>query len=163
MANRRQFIQSGLALSAIALPGLLPVFPGVPAGGRDRSRSALRIERFVFDNRFPEAVEAARHAASQGIRVAETSGDMTDLWYDDLDRRWKEAPMRLAGMTTWHGLFVLETLAADRRMRVVYRSEQKVPRNVLRDGGVAHVLAWPRRETLYSWIIAPRSPARAMV
>ncbi len=31
---------------------------------------------------------------------------------------------RLAGMTTAQGLFVLETLAADHRMRVVYRGEQ---------------------------------------
>lgn len=47
--------------------------------------------------------------------------------------------MALAGITTKQGLFVLETLAADYRMRVVYRGEHSVPRA----GRVAHSLAGP--------------------
>jgi hypothetical protein len=47
--------------------------------------------------------------------------------------------MALAGITTRHGLFVLETLAADHGMRVVYRGEHSAPR----DGCAAQVLAGP--------------------
>jgi hypothetical protein len=47
--------------------------------------------------------------------------------------------MALAGMTTRGGLFVLETLAADRQMRVVYRGEHAVPQ----DGVVRHRLSGP--------------------
>src|SRR5690606_26461072 len=127
-------------------------------------------------------------------------GDLTALWYDDLDLAWKRGPMTLAGVTTGHGLFVLETLAADRGMRVVYRGRHDAPVG----GRIAHVLSGPsatleriepspasvwwalgdaltrytpsralanreyvtphvgapgRIEPLYSWIIAPRSPA----
>ena len=137
MASRRQFIQSGLALSAVSLTGI-PAFalragePHVPS---------LRIERFVFDARFAAAVELARHAARHGMPLAETSGDLTDLWYNDFDLRWKQAPMALAGMTTRGGLFVLETLAADHRMLVVYRGTHESSQ----DGGVRHVLSGPAR------------------
>ena len=71
--------------------------------------------------------------------LAETSGDLTDLWYNDFDLRWKQAPMALAGMTTRGGLFVLETLAADHRMLVVYRGTHEASQ----DGGVRHVLSGP--------------------
>ena len=49
--------------------------------------------------------------------------------------------MALAGMTTRGGLFVLETLAADHRMLVVYRGTHEASRN----GGVRHVLSGPAR------------------
>ena len=200
MANRRQFIQSGFALSALSLTGI----PAVSARTVASELPSLRLERFVFDSRFAPAVELARHAAHDGIPLAEMSGDLMDLWYDELDLRWKKGPMALAGMTTRGGLFVLETLAADHRMRVVYRGEHAVSQ----DGAVEHILSGPapliaraipnpdtsfweslgramtrgpsdrrpvselnlrtaavsapaRDEPLFSWIIAPRSPAAA--
>jgi hypothetical protein len=93
----------------------------------------------VFDGRFTEATQIAQYAAREGIALAETSGDLTDLWYDHLDLRWKKSPTALAGMTTQRGLFVLETLAADRGMKVVYRGRHGVARN----GSVAHSLVGP--------------------
>jgi hypothetical protein len=135
MTNRRQFIQSSLAVSATSWFAASAL--SAPVGAAEAP--ALRLDRFVVDTRFAEAVETALHAAHQGIRIAETSGDVTNLWYDDLDLRWKKAPMALAGMTTRSALFVLETLAADHRMRVVYRGEHGVPQG----GRVVHVLAGP--------------------
>jgi hypothetical protein len=135
MTNRRRFIQSGLAVSATSWIAASAFSAPVGAAGTP----AVRLDRFVVDTRFAEAVETALHAAYQEIRLAETSGDLTDLWYDDLDLQWKKAPMALAGMTTQSALFVLETLAADRRMRVVYRGEHGVPQG----GRVAHVLTGP--------------------
>ena len=136
VASRRQFIQSGLALSAVSLTGI-PAF--APRAG-ETDVASLRIERFVVDTRFAAAVELARHAARHGIPLAETSGDLTDLWYHDFDLRWKRAPMVLAGMTTRGGLFVLETLAADHRMLVVYRGTHEASQD-----GVRHGLSGPAR------------------
>jgi hypothetical protein len=136
VASRRQFIQSGLALSAVSLTTRISA---LSLQADDTAVATLRLERFVFDNRFAAAVELAQHVEHHGVAVAETSGDLTDLWYHELDLRWKKAPMALAGVTTRGGLFVLETLAADHRMHVVYRGAHAVPQN----GRVAHVLSGP--------------------
>lgn len=135
MTSRRRFIQSGIAVSAIASP-VLSVLPSI---ARATGVAALRLDCFVFDNRFAEAVELARHAAHLGIPLAETSGDLTDLWYDRLDLQWKDAPAALAGITTRRGLFVLETLAADHGMRVAYRGEHGVAQGAY----IAHRLFGP--------------------
>ena len=77
--------------------------------------------------------------------MAAFDGDLTRLWYERLDLSWKRAPMTLGGVTTAGGLFVLETLAADRGMRVIERVE--LPRTGAGD------------EPLHSWLIAPRARA----
>lgn len=135
VTNRRQFVQSSLALSAaiLAIPSIVSARP------RASADTTLELERFVYDDRYPEAIETARHLAQRGIPVASTSGDMTQLWYHDFDLRWKRAPMALAGMTAKSGLFVLETLAADRGMRVVYRGEHTLATS----GRVTHRLSGP--------------------
>lgn len=126
LIGRRQFIRSGLALAA-GLPAVAasaaPWVSGAPAVRR------LRPERFVFDTRFDEAVAAARAAAAIGARTVGIEADLTRLWYDDLDLEWKRAPMTIAGVTTPQALFILETLAADRRMRVIYRGEHGLDPN----------------------------------
>jgi hypothetical protein len=139
MANRRQFIQSGLALSALSYPRL----SAWAATQESRRAPVLRLERFVFDSRFVEAAESAHHAGHHGVRLAELSGDLMDLWYRDLDLSWKSAPMALAGVTAQAELFVLETFAADHRMRVVYRGEHAAPRA----GRVVHRLTGPASVT----------------
>ena len=117
MPNRRRFLQSGLALPAFGpLAGLSLSGPASAQG-----RPTLTLDRFVFDNRFPEAVELARFVAREGVPLAETDGDMTELWCGHLAPQWRRRPLPLAGMTTSNGLFVLSTLAADHRMRVIYR------------------------------------------
>ena len=139
--DRRNLLKSGAAISAAA------IVPGLSAGAL--SKSGLSIERFVFDSRFPGTLEAARSAAAQQIRLSEVSGDMTSLWYDDLNLRWKKQPMTLAGVTGEDALFVLATLAPEYRMRVVHQAEV----------GVAALKIQGRVESLplYSWIIAPVS------
>jgi hypothetical protein len=140
MASRRQVLVSGAALSGVAL---LPL----PAHGAVSELLAPGIELFVFDTRFDDAVALAQLAAEQGIPLAETSGDLMDLWYDNLDLRWKEAPMLLSGVTTAKTLFVLETL------RVVQRKGQG-------QGELTDTQLVPIGDTqLVSWIIAPRGLA----
>ncbi|MEO6339233.1 MAG: hypothetical protein ABIO39_04255 [Caulobacteraceae bacterium] len=124
MVHRRGFIQAGLALGAL------------PQVGRAADR--LQLHGFVFDARFPEAAQVA--AAVRGAPRWATAGDMMPLWYERLDLQWKRQPLPLAGVTTADALFVLETLAADRQMRVVYRGVHGAPR----DGWIAHELNGPR-------------------
>ncbi len=126
MVHRRGFIQSGLAIGGAAL---------LPQAAR--AAAPLQIHGFVFDARFAEAGEIAG-AACLAPRWA-TSGDMMPLWYERLDLQWKEKPLPLAGVTTADALFVMETLAADYRMRVVYRGLHSAPR----DGVVRHELSGP--------------------
>jgi hypothetical protein len=132
VTTRRQFIHTSLALAA--LPSA--AFAATPAATK---APALSLERFVFDSRFAAAAEVARHVADRGVRLSAIAGDLTDLWYHELDLRWRRAPEPLAGLTTRHGLFVLETLAADHRMRVAYRGEHRAAA----DGCVGHTLAGP--------------------
>jgi hypothetical protein len=133
VTSRRQFLQSSIAVSGALC--------GAPLTARAAGSEAprLRLELFVLDRRFPESVAAAKHAAERGVALAATEGDLTSLWYHDLDLRWQAAPMTLAGVTTRGALFVLETFAADRGMRVLYRGEHALARA----GAVVHTFAGP--------------------
>jgi hypothetical protein len=158
-------LQSSFAASA-AFAGALPalssaaecVVPELGRTGEVRGFSALRLERFVYDERFAEAAAAARCAAAHGVALAAVTADVTSLWYHDLDLRWRRAPMTLGGVTTRGALFVLETLAADRGMRVLYRGEHGLGPH----GDVAHALAGPesavaesaRRASAETWPLA---------
>jgi hypothetical protein len=135
MASRREFLQAGLAAS------LLPVV----AAASEASNPPLPYYKVIFDERFPASVAygeewTARGAAAHGIR-----GDITDLWFHDLDHQWKKRPVAIAGLTAHGPLFCLERLAWDHGMRVVSRVEQSAHDQ---DG-----------EPLISWSIAPKEPA----
>jgi len=132
VTTRRQFIETSVVLAA--WPSAAFVATRAVA-----STPTLSLERFVFDSRFAAAAEVAKHVADRGVPLSAIAGDVTDLWYHELDLRWKRAPQPLAGITTRPGLFVLETLAADHRMRVVYRGLHRAAV----DGRVSHVLAGP--------------------
>ena len=132
MTNRRQFIHSSFALTVAGSS----VFSIV---GAQSATPPMRFTHFVFDKHFPAATAVARDVARTGTGLAETDGDMTALWYDELDLAWRKSPMPLAGVTTHQALFVLETLAADHRMRVIYRGAHAVSD----DGAVSHRFSGP--------------------
>ena len=138
MINRRQVLK-GVAAASAAATGVL----SLRASAAAFRESSPPVELFVFDRRFADARAAAARRAASGVEAAGFSGDLTQLWYDRLDLRWRRAPMTLAGVTTAGGLFVLETLAADRGMRVIERTELPA------DSAAG--------EPLVSWTIAPRA------
>lgn len=143
MTNRREFIKTGLALSGATL------LPAAPSQLAAAELLIPGLECFVFDKRFEAATAMAQLAAQQGIQLAEIEGDLMPLWYDHLDLRWQQEPMTLAGITTEKALFVLETLAADRGMAVVYReAHDQLPEATQ---------ATLSDTALVSWIIAPRA------
>src|SRR5690606_39441316 len=73
MPNRRDFMRSSLALSALSLPPVAGVAAQASATG---AAPALPLERFVVDERLPGAVMLGRAAARLGIEVTRTSGDL---------------------------------------------------------------------------------------
>ncbi len=96
----------------------------------------------IFDERFPASVAFGEEWKARGAAVHAIRGDITDLWFHDLDLQWKKRPVAIAGLTAHGPLFCLERLAWDRGMRVVSRVEQPS--------------CDPDGEPLTSWVIAPK-------
>ena len=135
MPTRRSVLQSGIAIpSAVSIGAAL----GLSADSRAESAHLL-LERFVFDVRFAEADSISKTIGEQGVPLSPIADDLMDLWYDELDPLWREAPYALAGVTLPEALFALETLALDRQMRVVYRGRHEP----VEDGRMAHALSGP--------------------
>ena len=148
MTNRRQFIKCGLSFTALPLTGLslLNMAVATPEG------HSFKLESFVSDLRFGESIATATSLKAQGVPIAEISGDLTDLWIKQYSRQWKQKPMSLAGVTGKDALFVLETLAPDYGMRLIYRTE--IPQEEI--SSVQEGLE------LISWIIVPKQIAEEL-
>jgi hypothetical protein len=80
--------------------------------------------------------------AANGIAVASFEGDLLPLWTSRLRPLWQQQPMTLAGLTTRSDLFVLETLAADHRMKLLHSKP---------------VSQQQGSDALYQWVIVPRA------
>lgn len=72
----------------------------------------------VFDERFEEARAFAAQATARATPTMAIRGDVTNLFFNDLDLRWKLGPVWLIGFTTSASLFCLHLLARDRGMRL---------------------------------------------
>ncbi len=100
------------------------------------------LYKVIFDERFPASVAFGEVWSSRGAPVHAIRGDITDLWFQDLDPHWKKQPVAIAGLTAHGPLFCLEQLAWNHGMRVAFRIEQP---SFDVDG-----------EPLISWVIAPK-------
>lgn len=136
MLNRRVFLEAGLAASA--LPLLARAGP-IAAVDAPVPQPPLSLYRTIADERFQAGRGFATVAARSGAVVLGTSGDITDLWYEDLAPRWREQPAAIAGLTAADALFCLERLAWDAGLRVVYLGEHRE----LTDGSLRHRLWGP--------------------
>jgi len=137
MNSRREFLQAGLAASLIPVVG----------SASEASHAPLPYYKVIVDERFPASVAYGEELKARGAAVHAIRGDITDLWYHDLDLRWKQqGPAAIAGLTAHGPLFCLERLAWDHGMRVVSRIEQAARDH---DG-----------EPLISWVIAPKNRAQ---
>jgi len=169
MADRRTFLKIGAAAS------LAPV----AAGGAGLAGAAAAPRRVVtdavFDERFETCRAVAERLAAEGVRLQAIRGDVTELWLKRLDATWRHPAGALAGVTDANALFVLERLAWDRRLRVVYRAEAPAPAEAiaawsasvskaLLKGGAWSVSAAPEPvhssfggadASLQAWVIAP--------
>jgi hypothetical protein len=123
MASRRTFLKLGVA-------GALGASFAAPYG-RPVDAAAASVYKFIYDERFPEAVAVARGlGARTKVGIHAIRGDVTWLWYHDLYHQWGPAKAGhdadqhlLAGITTPESLFCLEMLARDAGLRVAERYE----------------------------------------
>ena len=84
MRNRREFLQISLASSA------LPLIAG-------EQRERVRVHGVVVEMSSPLALAFRAAAVELGLEAHGIHDDITDLWYNILDRSWKSAPAALAG------------------------------------------------------------------
>ncbi len=97
------------------------------------------LYKVVADTRFADSRAFAAEAARAGQRIAWTEGDVTKLWYDELDLLWRGDKAALAGLTDHAAFFCLERLALDRGLRTAFKAEhRRTP-----SGAVAHAVAGP--------------------
>ena len=114
MTNRREFLQTAAALSAAPLAGRAAF-----ADGRER----VMLDAVIFDSRHAEARDFGTRASFLGAPLRAIEGDVTDLWQNELLSLWREAPAAIAGLTERPALFLLERLAWDHGLRVVFEAE----------------------------------------
>jgi hypothetical protein len=101
---------------------------------------SIAIHKAIFDDRYAESQVFAETLGRFSVPLcAIENGDITKLWYDELDLLWREKPIAIAGSTQFGPMFALERLATERGMRVALRVEHQVRA----DGTVAHVLTGP--------------------
>ena len=147
MINRREFLQAATALSALPV-----VYRNTTAADCE----ILTLAAVIFDSRHTQACDFAARAALLGAPVRRIEADITGIWQDELHKRWLSAPAAIAGLTERPALFLLERLAWDHGLRVVFEAEHVTDgqgvaaHKVMRtgDAGLARELAaagldWP--------------------
>ena len=112
--TRRKFLESAAVVSAA------PLAPKVVfADGTERA-AHLGV---IYDSRFREARIFGLRAEQWGAPVRSIEADITDLWQNELHGRWQSTPVALGGLTERSALFMLEQLAWEYGLRVVYQAE----------------------------------------
>lgn len=114
MPTRRNILKSAAVLSATPLAPKIVFADGQPPAV---------LDALVIDSRHSQARAFGRRAGRWGAPLRIIEGDITDLWLNELDARWKSKPAAVAGLTERPALFLLERLAWDRGMRVVFEAE----------------------------------------
>jgi len=109
MANRREVLTGGAAMSALPVAGLA----GPPAAAETQPYKLL------VDTRFAEGRAAAARTVLPVAALAD--GDVPGFWARELAPRWRDGPAALSGVTTAETLHCLELLAAGFRARVTAR------------------------------------------
>ena len=121
MASRREFLQIGVAALALPISARTGLTPAV--SGPANQSVPTPLYKVIFDQRFLSSLAFAGELRRLGAPIYGIKGDITDLWFHDLDARWKREPIGIAGLTEHGPLFCLERLAWDHGMRVVYRAD----------------------------------------
>lgn len=153
LANRRTFLKCSMAAGALIRP--------ISVQG-----SVVPYYKAVFDERFEEPRMFASAMAARRIPTVAIRGDITNVFFHDLDLQWKHGPVQIAGYTTPASLFCLDLLARDRGMRLSHCVTDPGVDAALAalDGALPRGSVTVRLPTdssdLVFWIIAPRPHAR---
>ncbi len=139
MTNRREFLQIGIAATALPLASRVAM-GATPNASATAAVKPISLHKAIYDPRFAESVAYGRQMEAQGIAThAIDKGDMTDFWYTELDPLWRKSPLAIAGLTAHGPLFCFEQLAWQHGMRVVFRAEHRVRP----DASIEHTLSGP--------------------
>ena len=138
MISRRRLIGSTVALSALGL-GSRAAIVAANAPALQYPRPAL----VLIDTRFDDVPAIARRLATPGVRRLAMPRDVLDLWHGKRQAQSLADVGCFAGVTTERGFFLLRTLAADHRLRVLSATFHEAAPGA------------PRTEPLVSWIIGP--------
>jgi hypothetical protein len=114
--TRRTILKSAAVLSASPLAPKIVFADG---------QAPAVLDALVIDSRHAEARAFGLRAGRWGAPLRTIDGDITDLWLQELDARWKSNPAAVAGLTERQALFLLERLAWDRGLRVVFEAEHR--------------------------------------
>jgi hypothetical protein len=152
--TRRAFLKAAVTVSA--LPIVASAAPD-PAGS-PQTAQPLSLYKALFDERFALSRAFGARASQIGVATHGIRADITDVWFNDLDRRWRKGAIAVAGLTAPAAVFCLERLAWDHGMRVVFQAEhccraERDVRHMVRRGNelvtAAHLDAagasWARR------------------
>ncbi len=131
MANRREFLGTGLAVTALPIAGVLASQAHAAAAA-----APVQLHKVVHDERFADSRAFADRARRLGGKTHGIEGDVTALWFNDLDQQWRTAPSVIGGLTSAAALFCLERLAWDQGHRTVFRAEH----TPLAGGGFRHTV-----------------------
>ena len=117
MTTRREVIAAGMALGV--LPGLASSQPRLST----TVPQSLAVSQVLMDERFADAVAMGSYAVAAGVAVTTLPRDVLGLWHDQLLQELRSGRLQaLGGITSPDGLFLLRTLAADFRWRVIYEA-----------------------------------------
>jgi hypothetical protein len=112
MITRRQLMGSALALPGLALGHGMAMAPPLPRA------PAARVRKVLIDARFAASRRIAQKLFSPGAVLIPLPRDLLGVWHQHLAPARSGSPGAVAGVTTERGFFLLQTLAADHRLRV---------------------------------------------
>lgn len=139
MTNRREILQAALA-AAVVLPNYDAIAGASPT---------MPLYKVLYDARSPAALVFAATARRMGAPLHATQGDVTDVWFNELQPQWRQHRTATAGLTDFQSLFVLDMMARDAGMRAVYVATHQLrgperfehhlfgPRDVIRQASLA--------------------------
>jgi hypothetical protein len=136
MTNRRQFLHTGVSMSALPLAGGL-LSPDVHARNE---LSYVPLQRAIFDDRYAESRNFGDAMERFGVPLhGLRNGDVTELRHGAPGLFRRKPPAGIAGTTQFGPMLVFEQFGRGHRMRVALRVEHRARD----DGTIAHVMTGP--------------------
>ena len=156
MPSRREFVQTGMTLAALAACAL-------PADGALRSLEGGRAERrrlfkVLFDRTTAEGRSFGAEAFGRGLPAYAVDSDVGSVWMHEIEPQWRRAPEAIAGLTRGAPLFCLELLARDYGMGLVHRV-----RHVRDAGGNVRHTSTLNRSLSTDWEVTLAAAGRSWV
>lgn len=112
MVTRRQLMGSAMVLPVLALNNRMAIATPL------RGSTATSINRVVIDARFALSRRIAQRLFSPGAILMPLPRDLLGFWHQHFAPVRGGSTRAVAGVTTERGFFLLQTLAADHRLRM---------------------------------------------